>query len=218
MPGRRGNKKVAGSAPGQTLAGRALSIAKTAAKAIVFIKGMINCEKQYFDQKALGASVNWSGTVNLLSGMAEGDDNTERKGNSILARGLTVRLDPTGNGVQTACSIRCIIVQDKDNQGTDPTAADILQNTGSAYATVSPLNVDHLPRYRVLLDKHFPFTTTGEMKYYFQKRINLKSHLKYTGPLATDIYKGALYMLNISDVNTNTPALTWHTRLEYYDN
>lgn len=215
--GRRGKKRST-KVYGQSMAGKALSLALKVAKGLALIRGMVNCEKQYVDTNQTGQVVSNAGQITNLSAIAEGDDVSQRKGNSILARSLYLQADVVGNAVNTTNMLRCIIFQDQENTGTDPTVADILQFTGSALAVESPLNIDHIARYKILLDKKFVFTTTGHMRTNFKKYLNLHTHIKYTGTASTDIYRGQIYILWISDVATNDPSVTWNARLGYYDN
>ncbi|WP_445779126.1 hypothetical protein, partial [Shewanella sp.] len=43
-------------------------------------------------------------------------------------------------------------------------------------------------------------------------------HVKWNGTTASEIKKGGMYMLLLSDEATNTPTCVYNTRLSYYDN
>lgn len=200
--------------------GNALAIAKAALKAATYMKGMINSEKNYFDTSQTGQAQSFSGTIYPLSQIPQGDDVGNRAGNSVLARSLYIKADISGNTgtVSGSTILRMMIVSDTENTGSTPTVSDILQTTGTALVVDSPLNVDHIARYNVLLDKTFALNNSGQIRLQYKKYIKLYKHLKYTGPNGTDVYKNNLYMLVCSDVNANDPSITFYSRLGFYDN
>lgn len=197
--------------------GSAWTVAQRALAIATGLKGLINSEKKYHD-KTTTALVSFSGTVEGLSHIAQGDDVGNRDGNSILARSLWVQLDVKGNTAQTSTVTRVVIFIDTENTGTTPTASDLLQVTGSQASVDSPLNVDHTSRYVILLDKKFTNSLNGQMRLTFKKYIKLYKHIKYTGSSATDTYKNNIYILYISDVNTDDPQITYYSRLGFMDN
>lgn len=198
--------------------GSAFSMAKRALSLGTMLKGLVNSEKKYHDVTQTPETISYNGDVTLLSGMAAGDDVGNRQGNSVLARSLYFRADITGNTQNTSNVTRCIIFIDKMNQGTAPTASDILSVVGASNAVNSPLNVDHITRYSILLDKAWTTSVNGTQRHTFKKYINLYKHLKYTGTAATDVYQNAIYVLWITDVVSNDPQVTWYSRLGYMDN
>lgn len=204
--------------PNYTVVGSATYLAKRALQGVKYIKSMINCEKKYRDTTFTG-SVDWNGSILCLSLCGAGDDVNNRQGNSILCRSLYDRMDIQANANAVNTYFRIIIFQDKENTGTDPTPADVLQTVGSNLAPTSPLNVDHISRYSILCDKSMVMDAQQGITKMFSKYINMQTHLKFTGINATDIYKGALYMLLISNQNTtNLPAYQLSNRMGFYDN
>lgn len=198
--------------------GSALSMARRALSLGTMLKGMINCEKKYHDVSQTPEVISYNGDVTLLSGMSAGDDVGNRDGNSILARSLHFRADITGNTTNTSNVTRCIIFIDKMNQGSAPGVSDILAVTGSSNAVNSPLNVDHITRYSIILDKIWTTSVAGTQRHVFKKYINLYKHIKFTGTGNTDVYQNAIYVLWVTDVITNDPVVTWYSRLGFYDN
>lgn len=197
--------------------GSAYSIAKKALSIGMSLKGLVNSEKKYFDSNSTDF-VSWNGTVNPLSNIAQGNDVGNRDGNSILARSLWLQMDVRGNVANQSNIVRVIVFVDTENTGSTPAASDVLQTTGSAFAVDSPLNVDHLPRYTILMDKKFVTSTAGQTRLNTKRYINLYKHIKYTGPNATDTYKNQLFILFVSDVITDDPILTYYSRLGFMDN
>lgn len=217
---RRGRTGRKTKAYGQSMAGKALSFATKALKSIGFIKGMINCEKRYFDTGVSVAAVNYTGAINLVSGVTAGDDVNQRSGNSILARSLYVNYDATVNltsGGGASQILRKIIFMDCDNQGVTPTTSDVLQTVGTTNAVNSPLNVDNVKRFRILYDKKHVLNGQGTERIQVKKYIPLYKHMRFSGTGA-NILENAIYELNISDVNVNDPTVQSYYRLGFYDN
>lgn len=200
---------------GYTTYGAAKYLARKAYQGVKYIRSMINVEKHYLDT-GVSSTVTNTGSVTLLSGIAQGDDVNSRQGNSVLAKTLYGRCVLLRDSDNTTLmnSVRMMIVKDLENIGTAPTVTDILQGA----TVVSPLNVDHTSRYQVLLDKVYSLSLNGKdgmnLKYYL--RVN--DHLKYTGANATDVYKNAIYLLLISDQSAEYPTTVQNWRLGYYDN
>lgn len=199
---------------------KALSVAN---KALRVARG----EMYYLDTSNATEAISYAGDITLVSGIAQGDDANNRSGNSCMPRSLELRAEMTGNGssIGNGVTMRCLIVQDKENTGTTPTVADILQTTGSTLVTTSPYNVDHLARYHILFDRCYSLnchnsltaTTFVPERKELYKRVKLNNKLYFTGSASSDVYKNALYVVWACDVNTNDPVVQWYTRLAYND-
>lgn len=191
--------------------------AKKAWQAAKFLKGIVNAEKHYFDISTInGDNITNTGTVYPLTQIAQGDDVNQRNGNSLLGKTLYIRAICNRVPASTSVvnSVRLMIVKDLEGTGSAPTVTDILQ----AATVTSPLNVDHTPRYQVMLDKVYALSINGNGSRSIKlfKRVN--DHVKYTGPLSTDIYKNQLYLISLSDQGASYPQLTANSRFAYYDN
>lgn len=194
-----------------------MEIASKAYSGVKYLKGLINTEKHYFDAGTT-STIDSTGAAVLLNGMAAGDDVNNRQGNSILAKTLYfqgyVRRDESNATVVNG--IRLLIVKDLEGTGTAPTITDILNSA----SVVAPLNVDHLPRYQVLVDVRDVLIKDQTDGFMIKKFLRIDDHLKYTGTGATDVYKNALYLILYGDIAaaSNPPLLQWTSRLGYYDN
>lgn len=188
---------------------------------VTYLAGMVNSEKMYFDTTA-SANYDFSGAVVPITNIAAGDDEGNRTGNSILGKSiyfqltaskLTANTNPTNN-------VRIIIVQDKLNTGTAPTWGDLIAtgNLGTGYAVLSPLNIDHTVRYKILMDKRMTLSTNGTQGTISRKYIKMHTHINYTGTAATDYYKNNIYVFIISDQSTSAPLVNFIARFAYHDN
>lgn len=194
----------------------ALELASKAYQATRYIRGMINCEKHYYDINS-SAAPNTSGTMVHLSNVSQGDDRSNRQGTSILARSIYIRTNTENNASATNTFLRMVIFWDKFNTGTPPVGSDVIPLCGSTHATVGPLAINKGQRFQILYDKvyNLPNTARNSQRNIF---IPLYKHIKYTGSAGTDEYNNQLYILFVSNETTYVPNVTYSTRLGFYDN
>lgn len=212
----RFSRFVKGASTALTTAQKVAQVAQVAYR----VAGMVNAEKQYYDNNNSGnaSTPNETGNTYSISGIPQGDDEGGRTGNSILMKSLYLTVRGSMNASATNSCVRMLVVQDKFNTGTTPAPSDIMQYNGSAFSVVSPLNVDHTTRYRVIYDKLFKMSINGDQQFIVKKFLKYHKHIHYTGPNATDTYGGNIYLIFVSDEATNTPNIVFNARIGYYDN
>lgn len=193
-------------------------LARRAIQGVRYIKSMINCEKQYYDLD-VSTTCATGGSVNLLTGMAQGDDVNQRRGNSILGKTTYIQGVIYRDVLNTTPTnfVRILVVRDLENTGTAPTVADFFQATGSGIY-IQPINVDHTSRYQVLMDRRYTLLSTINMGRQLKFFIRCNGHVKYTGANATDVYKNNLYLIAVGDQGSMAPILSFHSRFAFYDN
>lgn len=198
----------------------ATKVASTAAT-VARIATMVNAEKQYYDNNTLLVTRNPTptGTVDIMSGIPQGDDNGQRTGNSIKLNSLYLTMQGGMSASATQTFVRIILFEDKFNTGTTPTASNVLGLTlTTGWSVIAPLNTDFSTRYRILIDKRIALSQNGRQNFLFKKYIKRYKHVHYTGPNATDTYNGNIYLLMLSNEATNTPTIYFNCRVGYYDN
>lgn len=195
------------------------SVGEMAQKALAGVwklKGLVNSELYRKDFSYTG-TIPDSGGVTHISAIAQGDGDGARTGNSIFVRSINwkgqVFRSTLGNAAQT---VRVIVFMDTQ-QVTDsaPGVTDVLQS-----ATVySHLNVNALGRFKILTNRLFCLSSTGDLVKPFQINLPMRHHVRYNGSASTDIQRGGLYVLVISDqATTNYPSLQSEIRVSYHDN
>lgn len=192
----------------------ALQLASKAAKGVWYLKGLVNSELLKLDVGASTTPTNvTSQSLILMNGIAQGDGDGQRTGNSIFMRSINTNLFFEKNTSATFTYIRIMFVQDTQQiADTTPTVADVLD---SDYA--SHLNKNTVGRFKVLMSKiitlnpNYPSTA---------KKFNYatRHHIRFNGSASTDVQKGAIYMLLLSSEATNTPTVRYNSRLSYHDN
>lgn len=180
-----------------------------------YLKGLVNSEMLHNDDSITANVVNsTTGLVKHLSDIAQNDTDTGRTGNSILARSLLHRFRIKMSASATTTIVRMMLVIDTQQiSDTVPVVTDILQ-----LADVdAPLNKENAGRFKVLLNKTISLTTNSP-QYHVEKFFNLYHHIRYNGTATSDIQKGGLYFMALSDQTTNTPTADGWWRLGYHDN
>lgn len=197
-------------------------IATQAYKGVKYLRGLVNVENKKFDVAATGQAVDYAGTVIRLSTVQAGDDVGNRNGNSILAKKLLFRMTLHGNTTADSTVFRCIIFYDTQFNGTNPTPGLVLESgqLSTANSVNAPLNVDSAGRFTILRDKVYvlnnqldAYSVVKHLKYW----IPLNFHIKFTDT-TTGGWTNQLFVLFISDQQTNTPAVDYSSRLNFYDN
>lgn len=182
----------------------------------------------YIDQSSIGEAISYNGAIHNLTPIAQGDDVNNRSGNHVRARSLLLNMDLKGNAQNPSNTVRALVFIDKQNTGSAPAVSDVLQYSSTPQGVIAPKNIDHLGRYEILMDRRFIFqnqvaytagtaSVSPEGRKISSMYRKMFKNIKFTGPAATDIYAGAIYLLLISDVPSNDPVVTWASRVGYND-
>lgn len=192
------------------LAGKAWSAAK-------YLKGLINVEFKKYDADS---STSTSGNVILFNGIAQGDSDQTRDGNSVLMKSWLLRGNIVSNASAVSTRVRLVFFMDKQQIGdTAPSQSDILDP--DLNQLVAPLNNQTVGRFTILADKRFSInqmvasqSVSREFSFFF----NLGKHARFNGTTGADIQKNGIYMLVVHDQSTNVPNILYSSRLKYVDN
>jgi hypothetical protein len=209
--------RFAGKSAAAFTAPSTAGIAKAAWSGVKYLRTLVNSEVHKADVGVTTTTINSTGTITLLNGLAQGDTALNRTGNSVMATYLSLKCAVLGNAVATQTIVRLIIFIDKQQiADTVPAITDIL-------STSSPLsfyNNAMAGRFEVLDDKmlQFDVLTNRSYVYKFYKKFGASTHVKYNGVNATDIQKNGMYFLILGTEGTNTSQIVWNSRFAYHDN
>lgn len=195
-------------------------LATKALKGVSYLKGLVNAELHKKDLNSLSGTVPNTGSINNLCQIAQGDNDGERTGNSLLLRYVNISGVVNRDSTNTSPSSHVRFMLFIDTQqvpDTPPTAADLLQVTSSSAAPFSKLNKLSVGRYRILTSR-LVSVDSGNPSRLFNLKLNMRHHVRYNGVASTDIQKGAIYFLAISGDATQPPGVVWTSRISYYDN
>ena len=168
-------------------------------------------------------SVSFNNTWNqlLLNGIATGDEDFQRDGDSIRMETLMLRMKTSTNAaVDASTTCRYVVVYDRQANG-------LLLETNNLFLTdnsiISPRDPKFDRRYKVLYDRTFTVneytanaTTSNDR--YFAKMISLRglgTQYEFTGAAETAISSGSLWFIFLSDRSTNVPFVEVNTMLRW---
>lgn len=198
-------------------AGKALALATRVAS-------LVNVEYKNVDTVGSGTITNnWA--VTNLNTVAQGDDQTNRNGRSIKARGLVIQIGVSSNTTSTVpVRTRLVVVRDNFQDGTAPAGTDIYTVNGTEALRVITANQN---RFTVLWDTMFTVIADnsgagGGGARSIRKYLPLSHHIKYIGVTgaAASNGPGSLYFLMVCDNATaaQQPAISYAFRLRFIDN
>lgn len=195
----------------------AVQLASKAVAGVRYLKGLVNAELHKRDSVG-GINPDYIGSMISLNNIAQGNADNERTGNSIFVRYVNSSGMITMSSLATSTAVRVMLVCDKQQIGdTPPTAPMVLENTASTTAPYSKLNSDTVGRFTILSSKLYLLNSDRPSCSWFLKK-SMRHHIRYNGATSTDIQKGGLYLLVISNEQNNVPNFTRDTRVSYYDN
>lgn len=200
----------------------------TLAKAVMPAIAAINTEHKYADYNFTGNAygVNTSPVLQCLTNViAQGTNDNERIGNSILAKDIYFRCQigwlPSAS-IQVGIS-RFILFAWKDNASANAPSANKVLNDPSNIN--SPINKDYSDQFVVLKDKtiaHNAYTTSVVMQSYSHMKVykTLNYHMRWTASSATSITQNHVYILFLGAGATaaNQSTITCYSRLNFTDN
>lgn len=195
-------------------------VGKSAMSALSMAKhlaGIINAEKKFHDAQ-VGASFDYTGAVNCLTEVPGGSGAGQRNGNSIFLKGVLIRGNMEINASVTNTVMRIIVFQDTSPNPGTVTTADVLEEVGTGYAPYSPMNNVNRRRYKVLSTKMVTLNSAGESGVPIKAYVPLTTHCRWNSSTSTDLDKGHIYTLIISNQPTLSPSAYLQTRVYYYDN
>lgn len=194
--------------------------AASVAKAVLPIISAINTENKYNDLIYNATIPIATPTMVPLNLLAQGADENERIGNSILLRDMNMRLSfiPDFTAVDYQL-VRYIIFVDKQQQGTAPTAAQLLTTPANID---TPFNRNYSDRFVIIKDKRLVLAKNNlASNTIFQKIYKkLQFHARYIGQngVPAELGNNALYLFAVSASVGNPPTLYVYNRINFTDN
>lgn len=184
---------------------------KMAGKAL----SLINVENHRYDNTTSIANQTTTATVQTLGAIAQGDNVSNRQGNSIKMTQIDGRIGVYHNGSATKTFTRVIVGVDHQCNGALPAATDVLA-IGDVF---SLRNMDQAKRYTILVDEVVGTDTSHLLKWIeFHKPLDFHMEFKGTSSAVTDISTNNLFLIAVSDEATNGPQIERMIRLKWIDN
>lgn len=192
------------------------SMAYAAYTGVRQLRMLVNAEKKFHD-KVYSSTITNAGSIVNLCEIAQGDGNTTRDGVSVLCNSLYIKCNTIMNITANTSILRYMVIKDKQQiADTAPAVLDVLETA----SVLSPLQKLNVGRFSVLSDKTVSVLENGRQQTGVQK-LYIRTpghHIRWNGTASTDIQKGGLYLLIISDQSAAYPTFQYNARLSYYDN
>lgn len=183
-------------------------------KSVSMLKGLINSELHYKDTTLTG-SIGSTMQFNGLTLISQGDTDTTREGNKILAHDVYGRFEVVKHDTAVNDIVRIVLLVDKEQDGTVATGADLLQ-TVSVY---SPLNQVDGKRFVIIKDWTFPLTTDRPVRVIkFYKKVPFHIHYADSGGTITSAKENHIFLALLTNDNTNQATYSGIVRFRWYDN
>lgn len=194
---------------------KALVTAQAALKLATQIKGLVNVEKHRHLLTTTATNITQAGTMLDFNLIAQGDNQADRQGNSILVKGISSKLNIIGHSSSAHTSIRIVwFIDQQQVADSSPAVTDVLE----AATVTAPINLLNVGRFKILKQKFINFSNAGQQQALVNQFIKLNHHVRYNGTTSTDIQKGGIYMFILSDEATSYPNFTADQVVQFYDN
>lgn len=214
-------------APTSSYAKYGPSIASIAsAAATIVAKRYLNTEQKFKDRNATSNPDSVNGQLVALNLLAQGTSNEERVGSSVRNTSCFVQGRVNIHASASSTTVRLALVHDSQANGTTPVYSSAAGGNG-IYENASVdswRDLGNNRRYRVLASSRVTVDTDDP-----ERRFKMMVKMPYqkgkvsfypgvtTGTI-TAISTGSLHLVMFSDEATNTPAITWRSRVRYIDN
>lgn len=197
---------------------KAGSLAYAAWRGVQKIRGLVNSELFKFDSTFTASNITQeTPLVQPLHGIAQGDGDNARTGNSIYCRAWNLKgiLYRSTSGDQSQ-QVRFSVVMDTQQVGdTAPAYTDIYEQA----LPWAHLNSNTVGRFKILWTRTYTLDVVKSLSVPININIPMRHHVRYNGVNGTDVQKGGLYLCAVSSQGSaNYPILTGEYRLSYHDN
>jgi hypothetical protein len=183
------------------------------------VKSMIgnDVETKYFDQFSAG-SIPVAGTITNISDITRGAEVTQRVGNQVTLKHITVKLTTNIHPSAVNGYVRLVLVLDKQGFNA-PVIADVFETAylSSPFTAVAPTTWDYRKRFKILFDNKVLLTqaafTAGSLT--CDLPLNIKS--QHIGAGTT--FQNQLYLILLSTEQNvlALPGFYWQSRLQFTD-
>jgi hypothetical protein len=180
-------------------------------------------EERYVDLAVATYVADTTGTITLLNGIAEGDDNNQRNGRGVSLKSVSINgfSFPTAT-TGTTQQHRLIVFYDNATNGAAPTIANLLSaSNANAYP-----NPDYARRFTILVDhRQVLGTNTAAIsdqvvkQFEFNIRLNCAQTFNGTGATVASVQAGSLWAVTLGTAPAGATAGTFNfaTRVTFMD-
>lgn len=173
-------------------------------------------EKKALDFTGGAFTVGTTAVAGHLSIVGQGTAQNQRIGNSVYASAFAVNYYMYRHPTSVTVHMRFVIVMDSQTQGDDTSLAwtEVFDN---ASILAMKNRGSQRNRFTILYDKIHQMSAS-DIGFVHQKIfIKLNKTIEWNGSQSSDIQKNGIYLLALSDDDTNKPAMDYYFRLYFTD-
>lgn len=188
--------------------------AVTALKGVKYVMGLVNSEL-YKHDVSYTTPINNTGVLIPLTGLAEGNGEDDRTGNSILVKSVDMDGSVSMQGSNNTIIKMCLVMDTQQQADTTPSFTDIYESA----SINSHLNKNTVGRFSILWCKYYALNVGSVQTTKVGFHHAMQEHVRYNGSTGTDIQKNGLYLAIISNqTGAASPFCELKTRVSYHDN
>jgi len=185
------------------------------------VAGMVNVEYKVNETFGNVSPGSITPTIQLMNGIATGDDYTNRDGRQVRIKSLQTHIRFLINPASTTgiAMFRWMLFIDKQPDVGVPLLPDVLDVTTAASIDAFR-NLNNRKRFVILKDKRgvIALGPGSERVQDYYKKMDLKTVYDGTGATDASIDGGALYLMVWTDQSANIPSCVYATRVRFIDN
>ncbi len=196
-------------------------IANRALKKATRVKNMVNVEYKRHDVQLTTTATSSTATINQLTNIAQGDSDLTRDGSDIVIKRIELKYFITQHATASITYVRVMLVQDTQTNEAIYAAADLLEDVTANDAIVSPLLWFKKRRFKVLYDRTHALSDVWKIiteMHTINLGLNMKVVYDASTPSIADVITNSLSFFTISTEATNTPSITFFSRVFFIDN
>lgn len=159
----------------------------------------VSKERKTIDSQVTNQASNTVPVFIQLTNIVQGNTDITRIGNKIMITGVQLKYTVTDTVTNP---VRIMLVLDKQTNGALLAANDILEDSTTGDAIISPRNRDESLRFRVLYDKVHLISVNGQASAFVSKFIKLNVPVKFDGNAGdiTDLTSNSLVIMHVATV------------------
>lgn len=179
-------------------------------------------ETKFYDASLSSTTIDYaSPSFVLLNDLVQGTSDTDVIGRNYVIKSIYIRLSMYMNTGTSQTQVRCMLVQDKECNGTAITSSQLWTSGAGVAAIISPVNQLYVNRFRILWDKLYSFSSSGMNNIGIKKFLKLAVKVNINGTNSgtiSDIQHNSIYLIFTSDRTiTLLPTFTFFYRLRFID-
>lgn len=177
-------------------------------------KKKVKDEVKMLDQVRTSSPVGLTALRDPLCNIDQGIEKDQRIGQEIAPTKLNIRCHMVLNGAANS-QIRIIVLQDKQQvSGVVTPIADVLEAPTNY---LSFINQTFINRYNIIHDHVYDLVQGSSDAITVSISSKKLLPIRYAAPGSTTYSQNGLFMIQLSNSNTNPPNILWYSRLKYMD-